>query len=120
MAKILPLQLNAGLRLLRRLPKLLTERFAVLVLADTAFGNNEFITTVRRLKHHALVGMRCDRKLSDGRCLAQLYKRGQQVQLTGLNFSVHLSWYHLKRSDGKLEKRYILATIALKGSTMTW
>lgn len=60
-----PVQL--GLRLMRRLPKLLTKRFAVLVLADTAFGANEFVTSVRRLKHHALVGVRCDRKLLDGR-----------------------------------------------------
>jgi len=43
-----------GLRLLRRLPKILTQRFEVLVLADTAFGSNEFITEVRRLKYHAL------------------------------------------------------------------
>jgi len=43
-----------GLRLLRRLPKILTQRFEVLVIADTAFGSNEFITEVRRLKYHAL------------------------------------------------------------------
>lgn len=109
-----------GLRLLRRLPKILTARFEVLVLADTAFGTNEFVTSVRRLKHHALVGVRCDRKLADGRRLVHLHKRGQQVRLTGLKISVHLSWYYLKRSDGKLEKRYILSTKALKGSTMTW
>lgn len=115
-----PSPVQLGLRLVRRLPKLLTQRFAVLVLADTAFGTNEFVTSVRRLNHHALVGVRCDRKLSDGRRLAQLHKGGQQVRLLGLKFSVHLSWYYLKRSDGKLEKRYILSTKPLKGITMTW
>lgn len=30
-----------------------------------------------------------------------------------------MSWYYFKRSDGKLEKRYILCTKALKGSTIT-
>ncbi len=115
-----PTPAQLGLRLVRRLPKILTRRFEVLVLADTAFGTNEFLTRVHCLKHHALVGVRCDRQLEDGRRLAHLHKRGQQVRLLGLKFSVHLSWYYLKRSDGKLEKRYILCTKALKGSTMTW
>lgn len=36
-----------GLHLLRRLPKILTQNFKVLVLADTAFGSNEFVMRVR-------------------------------------------------------------------------
>lgn len=115
-----PSPAQLGLRLLRRLPEILTQRFEVLVLADTAFGSNEFLTKVRKLKHHALVGVRCDRKLEDGRSVAQLHKRGQQVQLFGLKAPAHLSWYYFKREDGKLEKRYLLSTKALKGSTMTW
>lgn len=109
-----------GLRLVKSLPKSLTARFEVLVLADTAFGSNEFVTRVRRLKHHALVGVRCDRKLEDGRSVTQLHKRGQQVQLAGFKFPVHLSWYYFKREDGKWEKRYVLCTKALKSSTITW
>lgn len=109
-----------GLRLVKSLPKTLSKQFEVLVLADTAFGSNEFVTQVRQLKHHALVGLRCNRKLDDGRTLTQLHKRGQQLRLLGLKFPVHLSWYYFKRSDGKLEKRYILSTKALKASTMTW
>ncbi len=108
------------MRLVKGLPKPLTALFEVLVLADTAFGTNEFVTSVRRFKHHALVGLPCHRKLEDGRHLAHLHKRGQQVQLVGLKFSVHLSWYYFKRENGKFEKRYILCTKALKGSTMTW
>jgi hypothetical protein len=100
-----PSPAQLGLRLLRRLPKILTQRFEVLVIADTAFGSNEFITEVRRLKYHALLGIPCDRKLDDGRGVAQLHKRGQQVRLLGLKLPVHISWYYLKRSDGKLEKR---------------
>lgn len=109
-----------GLRLVRRLPKILTQRFEVLVLADTAFGSNEFVTRVRQLKHHALVGVRCDRKLEDGRSVTQLHKRGIQVRLSGLKFPVHLSWYYFKRDDGKWKKRYVFCTKALKGSTITW
>lgn len=52
---------------MRRLPKILTQLFKVLVLADTAFGNNEFVTKIRQLKHHALVGVCSVRKLADGR-----------------------------------------------------
>ena len=115
-----PTPTQLGLRLVGRLPKSLTQQFKVLVLADTAFGNNEFVTKIRQLKHHALVGVCSIRKLADGRSIRHLYKRGQQVQLRGLKFRVCLSWYYLKRSDGKLEKRYILCTKVLKGNTMTW
>jgi hypothetical protein len=67
-----PSPAQLGLRLLRRLPKILIQHFEVLILADTAFGSNEFLAQVRRLKHHALVGVSCDRKLEDGRNLRQL------------------------------------------------
>lgn len=60
---------HLGLRLLRSLPKALTERFQVLVLADSAFGSIEFLQSVRKLKYHTITGLRCDRKLADGRRL---------------------------------------------------
>jgi hypothetical protein len=44
---MLELQLKSGMCLLGRLPKILTQRFEILVLADTAFGSNEFVTEVR-------------------------------------------------------------------------
>lgn len=94
-----PVQL--GLRLLRGLSKALTQRFRVLVLADTAFNSIKFLEGVRSLKYHAIAGVSYKRKLQDGRNVSQLHKRGQQVRLVGLKFSVSLSWYYLKRSDGK-------------------
>jgi hypothetical protein len=115
-----PSPAQLGLRLLRSLPKTLTQSFKMLVLADTAFGCIEFLKGVRQLKHHAITGVRCDRKLADGRSVAHLHKRGQQVRLVGLKFPVSLSWYYLKRQDGKLEKRFVLSTKTLKGSTITW
>ncbi len=36
-----------------------------------------------------------------------------------LPFPVSISWYYLKR-DGQLNKRYVLSTRLLKGSTKTW
>lgn len=109
-----------GLRLLHGLPKALTQRFEVLILVDTAFGSIEFLEGVRSLKYHAIAGVRCDRKLEDGRSVALLHKRGQQLRLVGLKFAVYVSWYYLKRDDGRLEKRFVLSTKALKGSTITW
>lgn len=94
-----------GLRLVQGLLKALGKHFEVLVLADAGFGSNEFVTRVRQLKHQALVGIRCNRKLEDARSVAQLHKRGQQVRLSGLKSSVHLSWYYFKPENGNWEKR---------------
>jgi hypothetical protein len=66
-----------------------------------------------------IIGVRYDRKLADGRQVCDLCKRGQQVHLHGLSFPVTLSWLYLKR-DGKFEKRFVLSTRPLKGSTITW
>jgi hypothetical protein len=115
-----PSPARLGLRLLRSLPKVITQRFQVLVLADSAFGSIEFLQGVRKLKYHPITSLRCDRKLEDGRRLAQLHKRGQQVRLAGLKFPISLSWYYLKRDNDKLEKRYVLSTKVLKGSTINW
>ena len=89
------------------------------MLADTAFGSQEFVTQVRQLKHHAVVGISCTRKLDDEGNLRQLHKRGSQVQLLGLKFPVYLSWYYFQRENGKLQKRYILSTKPLKGNTIS-
>ncbi len=52
-----------ALKLLRTLPKTLTARYRVMVLADSGFGGTEFLEGVRRLGHHAVVGVRRDRRL---------------------------------------------------------
>lgn len=114
-----PSPAQLGLKLVQGLPKVLTQHFEVLVLVDSAFGSIAFLEGVRKLKHHVIAGVRYDRKLEDGRWVAQLYKRGQHVRLVGLKFPVSVSWYYLKREDGKREKRYVLSTKALKGSTIT-
>lgn len=89
-----PSPAQLGLRLVRGLPKALTQCFEVLVLVDTAFGSIGFLEGVRKMKYHVIAGVRCDRKLEDGRSVAQLHKRGQQVRLVGLKFPVSLSWYY--------------------------
>ena len=101
--------LNAGLRLIGTLPKKLTKAFRVIILADTAFGSVDFLKGVRKRRYAAVVGVRYNRKLQDGRQVWALCKRGQQVRLDGLSFPVTISWLYLKR-DGQMEKRFVLST----------
>lgn len=107
-----------GLKLVRRLPQSLTERFQVIILADTAFSSKEFLHGIRQLKYHAVTGVAVSRKLTDGRVLRQLHQQGQQVFLVGLKFPVTIAWYYLKRDNGKLEKRFVLSTRPMKASTL--
>ncbi len=118
--KATPSPTQLGLKLVKCLPKKLTKHFKVMILADTAFGSIEFLHGIRKLKYHAIVGVRVDRKLVNGRRLRHLHKRGLQVRLVGLNFPVTVSWYYLKRDNGKLEKRFVLSTKPLKASTINW
>jgi len=90
------------------------------VLGDTAFGSNEFVTKIRQLNHHALVGVCSIRKLADGRSIAQLHKRSSAgatawVKVHGVFILVLPQAFRWQ-----IGKTYILCTKALKGSTMTW
>lgn len=69
---------------------LLSFHFQVMVLVDTGFGSVQFLQGVRKKKYHIIAGIACTRKLIDGRCVAQLHKRGQQLRLRGLKFPVYL------------------------------
>lgn len=108
-----------AVRLIDTLPKQLLKAFRSIILADTAFGSVAFLQAMRKRRQPVIVGLRCDRKLADGRQVCDLVKKGQQVRLDGLSFPVTISWLYLKR-DGKLEKRFVLSTRPLKGSTITW
>lgn len=115
-----PSPAQLGLKLLKNLPNSLTKRFRVMVLADTAFSSADFIHGVRSLKYHAVTGLLSSRRLTDGRLLRRLHKRGQQVHLQGFNCPVWVSWFYLKRHDGKREKRFVLSTRPMKASTINW
>lgn len=105
-------------KLLATVPKALSQERAVIVLADTEFGTVAFLNAVRKRSWRAVVGMRCTRKLQDGRSLTQLYrkgKRGQQVDLEGLDYPLTVSWFWLKRSEGKRELRFVVSTHPYSG-----
>ncbi|WP_088894793.1 transposase [Leptolyngbya ohadii] len=114
-----PSAAQLAVRLINTLPKNLMQAYRVIVLADTAFGSVEFLKAMRKRRYPLIVGVRCDRKLSDGRQVCSLVKQGQQVRLEGLSFPVTLGWLYLKR-DGKFEKRFVLSTRPLKASTIIW
>jgi hypothetical protein len=106
-------------KLLATVPRTLTRRFkTVVVLADTEFGTAQFITAVRRRNWRAVVGIKGNRKLSDGRSVKDLYRnaeRGCQVHLSGLASPLTLSWFWLKRADGKRELRFVASTYPYSG-----
>jgi hypothetical protein len=106
-----------ALKLLHQLPKPLTQRFKVLVLADGGFGNVPFLQGVRQLGFEAVVGMRSDRWLEDGRQLSDA-QSGEQVIPTGLSFPVTVARYRLKRKE-KLEMRVVVTTFAAKGAVLS-
>lgn len=103
---------DLALALLRTLPKALL-RFSPLVLADGGFGSNEFLTGVKRLNLDAVVGVRRDRRLEDGRRISQA-RSGERVTPTGLPFPVVAARFYLPREGGR-ETRYALATFTATG-----
>ncbi|MDQ3362685.1 MAG: hypothetical protein M3534_13690 [Actinomycetota bacterium] len=107
-----------ALKLLRSLPRELTARHEVMVLADSAFCGVEFLGGVRRLgHHHVVVGVRKDRLLADGTRLDWMGRRrggerrgGEKAWLEGLEeLPVYVASYWLKR-DGGRERRFVLST----------
>lgn len=105
-------------KLLATVPRALAVDAPVIVLADTEFGTVEFLQAVRQRGWRAVVGMRCNRKLQDGRCLKQLYrhsKRGQQIKVKGITFALTVSWFWLKQANGKRELRFVVSTHPYSG-----
>ncbi|NJM78308.1 MAG: transposase [Acaryochloridaceae cyanobacterium RU_4_10] len=106
-------------KLLANVPPSLCGGRVVLVQADTEFGTVEFLNAVHRRHWRPIVGMRANRTLQDGRALKDLYRharRGLQVYLKGLDYALTLSWFWLKRSDGKRELRFVASSYPYSGA----
>lgn len=114
-----PSPVQLACKLLATVPKQLSQHRVVIVQADTEFGTAVFLQAVRKRSWRAVVGMHCNRKLSDGRTLKQLYRqgqRGQQVQISGIDSPLTVSWFWLKRSEGKRELRFVVSTHPYSGA----
>jgi hypothetical protein len=114
-----PSPVQLACKLLATVPKSLTKGRIVLVQADTEFGAIEFINAVRQRSWRPGLGMRGNRKLQDGRCLKDLYrqsKRGLQVYLEGIDYPLTVSWFWLKRAEGKRELRFVVSTHPYSGA----
>ena len=108
-----------GQRLLKTIPKILTQSFQIYILGDTAFGTINLINQIREnsFNHHGILGIGKNRTLNDGRKVSEIKTRGQQVYLNGLDLPVFLSWVWLKR-DGKRVQRFVISTQQMKGNTI--
>jgi hypothetical protein len=114
-----PSPVQLACKLLATVPKALVRGKIVLVQADTEFGTVAFLNAVRRRSWRPIVGMRGNRTLQDGRCLKDLYRhaqRGLQVNLKDIDYPLTVSWFWLKRADGKRELRFVASTYPYSGS----
>jgi hypothetical protein len=114
-----PTVVDLACKMLANVPSSLTQGRTVLVQGDTEFGTIDLISAVRQRGWIPIVGMRNNRKLTDGRSLNQLYrhaKRGVQVYLVGFPFPVTVSWFWLKRAEGKRELRFVVSTYPYSGA----
>jgi len=65
--------------------------------------------------------MRGNRQLQDGRCLKDLYRRAQrglQVDLEGIDYPLTVSWFWLKRAEGKRAWRFVVSTYPYSGASL--
>jgi hypothetical protein len=114
-----PSPAQLGLKLLRSLPKSLTQGFEVIVLADAEFATKDLLRWVRQQKWRCALGIKSSRTLQDGRTLKSLYRharRGLQVTLNDLDFPLTVSWFWLNREDGKRELRFVVSTYPYSGA----
>lgn len=82
-------------------------------------GRLSFGSAVRQRDWRPILGMRGNRHLQDGRCLKDLYrhtKRGLQVYLKGIDYPLTVSWFWLKRAEGKRELRFVVSTHPYSGA----
>jgi hypothetical protein len=106
-------------KLLTDVPLDIIKGRTVIVQGDTEFGTVAFIVAARKRGWRAIVGIRRNRKLDDGLTVQQLYgngKRGQLITIEGIEEPLTISWFWLKRSDGKRELRFVASTYPYSGA----
>jgi hypothetical protein len=108
-------------KLLATVPKAIVNGRTVIVQGDTEFGTVDFLNAVRHRQWRAVVGLRNNRTLRDGRQLKDLprqAKRGLQVFLKDKDIDdpLTVSWFWLKQADGKRQLRFVASTHPYSGT----
>lgn len=110
-----PSPAHLALKLLRTIPAaLLAGKRRPRLHADGGFESTEFIQGVLTRGLDIVVGVRCTRKLEDGRQLRDLMVRGSLVKPTGLDQTMCISWVWLYRNK-EPEQRFVMSNLDLGG-----
>ena len=104
-----------ALKLLRTMPHaLLKAKRKPRLHADGGFESAEFIQGVLAKGLDIVIGVRCTRKLEDGRSVREVLARGEVVKPRGLHQPMTLSWVWLYRNK-EPEQRFVMSNLELGG-----
>ncbi|WP_189093951.1 transposase, partial [Deinococcus ruber] len=105
-----------ALKLLRTVPAtLLKAKRTPRLHADGGFDSAEFIHGVLATGLDIVVGVRCTRKLEDGRRIQDVHTRGELVKPRGLHQRMCVSWVWLYR-NAEPEQRFVMSNLDLGGT----
>ena len=101
---------DLALKMIKQLPDILKKQHRIIVLADGAYDGKDFLEGIKSQGHVAVVSMRSNRKLDDGRYLRDI--RGtEEVQPSNLDFPVWATRFRLKGIKGsKGQWRHVIST----------
>jgi len=106
---------NLALKMIKKLPDILKKQHRIMVLADGAYDGKDFLEGIKSQGHVAVVSMRSNRKLDDGRHLRDI-RATEAVQPSNLNFPVWATRFRLKGIKGKKGQwRHVISTEQLSG-----
>lgn len=110
-----PSPAQLALKLLRTVPQqLLVGTRRPRLHADGGFESGAFIQGVLAQGLDIVIGVRCTRRLSDGRQVRDLMVRDNLVQPKGLSQTMCVSWVWLYRNK-ELEQRFVMSNLDLGG-----
>lgn len=104
-----------ALKMIKQIPDSLKQQHRTIVLADGAYDSSDFLKGIQSQGHIAIVSMRSDRTLEDGRYLRDI--RGvERVQPNNLPFPIWATRFKLKGIKGAKDKiRHVISTEQLSG-----
>lgn len=110
-----PTAAQLALKLLRTVPvALLTAKRTPRLHADGGFESVEFIQGVLSKGLDIVIGVRCTRRLEDGRSVREILTRGEVVKPRGLHQPMCVSWVWLYRNK-EPEQRFVMSNLELGG-----